>query len=151
RHGDVYDGQVGTPGPRHLEPFHAVGRLARLEAFVGEQRGEELPVDRPVIEDQDAIHSKTSWRARLKRLPLPNVLWQTISAPKSAASFWLRCRPRPVPSRCRCALRCSCSKARKSLLWSSSLMPLPESVTASSTSGGETRSFLTSTRTKPCS
>src|SRR6266516_2641892 len=96
RHGDVDDGELRHPLPRDFQSFEAVRRLARLVSLVAEKRRQKLAIDRAVVENQNPRHA-LSCNARLKRLPLPYSLRQTISAPSKEASFWLRWSPRPVP------------------------------------------------------
>src|SRR6185503_7835621 len=150
---DVADHDVRAAGARQLEAALAVVGGHRLVLVGAQQVGHQLEVGAVVLDHQDAgAHAdlRSVGTTRVKRLPSPCWLENSMRAPIRPASFCDTCRPRPVPSWRR--PDSICWKAWNSFAWSCSRMPTPVSVMliSATRSPASTRSpSLIST--EPCS
>src|SRR5262249_12810417 len=106
----------------------------------------ELAVEHVVLDDEDqaGVHDCIG-SENVKVEPLPSSLSTRMRPPCNSTNLRASVRPRPVPSRLCRALSPTCRNSSKIASWSCGAIPMPVSVTETSTTPS-TRPARTSTR-----
>src|SRR5262249_51450784 len=116
------------------EPFLGRLRFDGLVALELQHIAHQPPIALVVLHDEDQLagHAR-SGRVKVNVDPLPISLVSQIRPPCSSTNFLASVRPSPVPSRFRAASVPTWRNSSKTVAWSSGAIPMPVSLTATST------------------